>query len=365
MISDTSASLSRAASHTQALPLSRRHIPVTGRLVIKRNGTSVKFDLNKITRAIALAAFEVNNPDVRNASRDDLLACFGLSPDDFITVAKTAERVQTALEGLYYRAGKHPTIEQVQNAVVGQIAADGLWEVATAYMAYRLHQADRRLTAYPASGMSDYIAQSKYARYNAKHGRRDIWSESVSRVEGMHRSHFITQLNDSLPDSFSHVAALAGRHIELLESMFAGKTLSEILKDCFSAVERKEVLPSMRSMQFAEACLSAHGRIFNCSFSNLDRLDFFKEFFYLLLCGCGCGFSVQKQHIALLPALPGRGLESELPVAHHIVADTIEGWADSLDALIKSFYEGTKAEFSFHQIRPQDLRRQGPGPPPP
>src|SRR5690606_38739976 len=108
-------------------------------------------------------------------------------------------------------------------------------------------------------------------------------------------------------------------------------------------------------------CLSAHARMFNCSFSNVDRPAFFREFFYLLLCGCGCGFSVQRQHVSRLPALPPRGRETELPVVHHIIGDTIEGWADALDALVRSYYEGTKVEFTYHLIRPRGAHLKASG----
>ena len=333
---------------------SRRAIPPSERCVIKRTGEMVSFDLIKITRAIALAFFETIHGETKNPYRDDFLACFGLGPDDFLAVTRTADRVQTALEGLYYRSGKHPSIEQVQNAVVLQIAADGRWDIATAYMAYRIKQSERRLAVYPNSGMSDYIAQSKYARYNPVLGRREVWPESVARVEAMHRTFFAAKLDYRLPPAFaSEVEVLAGAGLTRLEELLAGRTLSELIADAFAAVQRKEVLPSMRSLQFAEACLSAHARMFNCSFSNVDRVEFFREFFYLLLCGCGCGFSVQKHHIALLPPLPARGRETELPVAHHIVGDTIEGWADALHALVRSYYEGTRVEFSYHRIRPR------------
>ena len=85
--------------------------------------------------------------------------------------------------------------------MVVQIAADGHWDIASAYMAYRLRQADRRLAAYSSSGMSDYIAQSKYARYNEKLGRREIWTESVTRVEGMHRTFFEKKLGLRVPNA--------------------------------------------------------------------------------------------------------------------------------------------------------------------
>jgi ribonucleoside-diphosphate reductase alpha chain len=108
----------------------------------------------------------------------------------------------------------------------------------------------------------------------------------------------------------------------------------------------------MRSMQFGgEAILKNHSRMFNCSFSNVDRLEFFREYFFLLLSGCGVGFSVQKHHVALLPSLPKRAPDHDLPVWHYAILDTIEGWADALHALFVSFQEGKKIEFSYAAIR--------------
>ena len=60
---------------------------------------------------------------------------------------------------------------------------------------------------------------------------------------------------------------------------------------------------------------------------------------------------MQKHHIALLPALPARAAESDLPVVHHHVADTVEGWSDALHALLVSFQDGTKVEFDYSAIR--------------
>src|SRR5581483_7815582 len=99
--------------------------------------------------------------------------------------------------------------------------------------------------------------------------------------------------------------------------------------------------------------LKNHSRMFNCSFSNVDRLDFFREYFFLLLSGCGVGFSVQKHHVAMLPPVPARPAENELPVWHFHIEDTIEGWSDALDALVTSFYEGKKIEFDYSAVRPR------------
>ncbi|MEX2043717.1 MAG: recombinase, partial [Opitutus sp.] len=88
---------------------------------------------------------------------------------------------------------------------------------------------------------------------------------------------------------------------------------------------------------------------------------FFREYFFLLLSGCGVGFSVQKHHVAMLPPLPLRAAENDLPVRHSRVADTIEGWSDALHALVASYYEGAKVEFDYSAIRPRGtpLRTSG------
>ncbi len=333
-----------------------RAIPPNGRLVCKRDGSEVRFDLNKVTRAIALAFHEVRHGNVENPYRDDMLACFGLSGDDFSQVVQISEGVSQMLE-LYYRDGRHPNIEQVQDAAEKAIAAAGCWDEARAYMLYRARHAERRLAHYEDNGLADYIAMAKYARYRPELGRREIFTEGVERVRDMHLTFFADRLTHVLPEGSgmpADVRSLAEGQAEVLGRLLGGKSLSDIIHQCFEQVKTKRVLPSMRSMQFGgEAILTNHSRMFNCSFSNVDRPAFFREYFYLLLSGCGVGFSVQRHHIALLRSLPPRQAENDLPVRHHHVVDTIEGWADALDVLVASFYEGQKVEFDYSAIRPR------------
>jgi len=334
--------------------LLNRAIAPEARMVVKRDGSRARFDLNKITRAIALAFHEIRTDNAPNSYRDDMLACFGLDGDTFMAVTKIAAAVSQMLE-LHYRDGKHPTIEQVQDAVEKAIAASGHWEVARAYMLYRARRAERRLVHYTDNGMADYIAMAKYARYRADLGRREIFSEGVERVRDMHLTFFADKLDRQVPKTLpADVVALAGKNADLLARALGGERLDHLIIEAFIQVATKKVLPSMRSMQFGGgAILKNHSRMFNCAFSNVDRLEFFREYFFLLLSGCGVGFSVQKHHIALLPPLPARGAENELPVVHHHVADTIEGWADALHALVMSFYDGKKVEFDYSAIRPR------------
>jgi ribonucleoside-diphosphate reductase alpha chain len=144
--------------------------------------------------------------------------------------------------------------------------------------------------------------------------------------------------------------------------------LHEVIHAAFAAVERREVLPSMRSLQFGgEAIFNKHARIYNCAFTYIDRLEAFRETLYLLLCGCGVGFSVQRHHVAKLPPLAP--LRANAPVSTFVVPDTIEGWADALHQLMLAAVEGRHVIFDYSAIRPAGapLRTSGgkaPGPEP-
>lgn len=87
----------------------------------------------------------------------------------------------------------------------------------------------------------------------------------------------------------------------------------------------------------------------NCTFTLVDRWEAFSDALFLLLSGCGVGYSVQFDHVEKLPTV---GNIDSKKVVHHVVGDSIEGWAEALRGLLKSFQEGTNLEFSYHLIRP-------------
>ena len=219
--------------------------------------------------------------------------------------------------------------------------------------------------AHPANGLEDFIAISRYARYSPEKRRRETWSEAVGRVRDMHLSHYPERgLAEAKLAAFAAGDITVG-DVAALESL---GDLHGAIRDAFAAVDRREVLPSMRSLQFGgEAVLGKHARIYNCCFTYLDRVEAFRETFYLLLCGCGVGFSVQTHHVARLPALAPR--REDLPEITYFIRDTIEGWADALDALINYAIEGQRVQFDYSMIRPAGapLRTSGgraPGPQP-
>jgi ribonucleoside-triphosphate reductase (thioredoxin) len=211
--------------------------------------------------------------------------------------------------------------------------------------------------SHAANGLQDFIAISRYARYSPEKRRRETWAEAVARVRDMHLTHFADR---SLADA--KLAALEAGDVTSADVAAFDATggLHTAIRDAFAAVERREVLPSMRSLQFGgDAILTKHARIYNCAFTYIDRIEAFRETLYLLLCGCGVGFSVQKQHVAKLPVFAPR--QAEQPPVTFFVPDTIEGWAEALDMLMTNAVAGRHVHFDFSLIRPEGapLRTSG------
>lgn len=185
-----------------------------------------------------------------------------------------------------------------------------------------------------------------YSRWVDTEKRYESWNESVERVMQMHREKYKDKLTPALLES-----------IQFAE---------EAYKD-------KLVLGAQRALQFGGKQLFSHeARMFNCSVSHCDRPEFFNEAMYLLLCGCGVGFSVQSHHIEKIPSIIKR---SQKKVKVFQVPDSIEGWADSFAVLLSSYlskdgvfpeYKSCQVHFDFSKIRPKGSMISGgfkaPGP---
>jgi len=175
--------------------------------------------------------------------------------------------------------------------------------------------------------LQDYTYYSKYARYNKEEGRRETWAEAVDRVKQMHLRRYPQVADD--------------------------------IEWAFEMVKQKKVLGSQRALQFGgEPCEKKNARMYNCTSSFCDRVRFFQEAFWLLLCGSGTGFSVQKHHVDKLPnfhKLDRTTLESKT----FSIPDTIEGWADALGILLATYlphsefsdWKGLKVDFDYSLIR--------------
>lgn len=180
--------------------------------------------------------------------------------------------------------------------------------------------------------MSEAKFYEAYSRYDKQLGRYETWPEAVSRVMTMHRNYYASKLTPEL---------------------------EALIQDVESAYANKSILGAQRALQFGGEQLTRHvARMYNCTSSYCDRPAFFGEAFYLMLCGAGVGFSVQRHHIAKLPSIAKRTKTAKT----FVVPDSIEGWAQALDVLLSSFfvgggkhpeYEGRKIYFDLSDIRPK------------
>lgn len=190
--------------------------------------------------------------------------------------------------------------------------------------------------------LADFNFLQQYSRYLPQRGRRETWDEATSRVLEMH----------------------------LRKYAHRGPRARQVIDAAMEYDRKKRILSSQRARQFGgDAIERKPWRIYNCVTSYCNRLRFFQEAFWLLLCGCGTGFSVQRHHVAQLPPLPPLDAWNDSTCVEYTVQDTIEGWADALGELINSrFGLCPRPEFNFDLIRPYgaDLSIGGkaPGPKP-
>lgn len=149
-----------------------------------------------------------------------------------------------------------------------------------------------------------------YSKYNDVLGRKETFEESVYDVMSMHYEKF----KDN-PDAIPYLDFASEHYL------------------------KGRVLASQRNLQYRkEQIKRSNARLFNCSSTYIDRPEVFKQIMFVLLNGCGAGYSVEKRFINKLPSINKR---NENTVTFQI-EDSIEGWALALDKLMMSFFEGTE-----------------------
>ena len=171
--------------------------------------------------------------------------------------------------------------------------------------------------------LSDITVYMKYARFIPELNRRETWEELVTRNKEMHQKKY-PQLHDEI-------------------------------ENVYKFVYDKKVLPSMRSLQFGGKPIEiSPNRIYNCAYLPIDDWRAFGEVMFLLLGGTGVGYSVQKHHVEKLPEIRKPKSDRE---RRFLVSDSIEGWADAIKALVKSYFTGgSSLRFDYSDIRPKGAR---------
>jgi ribonucleoside-diphosphate reductase alpha chain len=183
--------------------------------------------------------------------------------------------------------------------------------------------------------LSEITVYMKYARYLPEVNRRETWNELVTRNKEMHQRKY-------------------------------PKLVDEI-ENVYKFVYDKKVLPSMRSLQFGGKPIEiSPNRIYNCAYLPIDDWRAFAEVMFLLLGGTGVGYSVQKHHVEQLPPIH----KPKSKERRYLIGDSIEGWADAVKALLKSYFTGgSSIRFDYSDIRQKGARLitsggKAPGPEP-
>ena len=173
--------------------------------------------------------------------------------------------------------------------------------------------------------LSDITVHMKYARHLDEENRRETWEELVDRNKEMHIEKY--------PE------------------------LEEEIERNYKYVYDRKVLPSMRALQFSGKPIKiSPNRSYNCSYLPIDSVDAFHEIMFLLLSGCGVGYSVQRHHIKALPPITTTFSKRD---RRFVIGDSIEGWSDAIKVLIKTYLSGkrcSRIRFDYSGIRPKGAR---------
>ena len=186
--------------------------------------------------------------------------------------------------------------------------------------------------------LSNITVYMKYAKYLPDEKRRETWEELVDRNKAMHIKTY--------PE------------------------LKDQINDVYKLVYEKKVLPSMRSLQFGGKPIEiSPNRVYNCAYLPIDHIDSFHEVMFLLLGGTGVGYSVQNHHVNKLPPI---NKPYEKRRRRFLIGDSIEGWADAIKVLMKSYMgdrRSSRISFDYSDIRPKGAQLvtsggKAPGPQP-
>ena len=170
----------------------------------------------------------------------------------------------------------------------------------------------------------NYIAISRYARWLEKENRRETWSETVQR----------------------YVDYMANRYEEITSKKIEDKEK----KRWYNAIFTLQVMPSMRALMTAGPALDKDNVAgFNCSYVAIDNVRTFDEIMYILMCGTGVGFSVERQYVDKLPEIAEKFHKTETVIK---VRDSKIGWAKSYRELIAMLYAGQIPLFDTSLVRP-------------
>lgn len=174
----------------------------------------------------------------------------------------------------------------------------------------------------------DFIHLSRYSRWLEKEGRRESWEETVKRYFDFFENHLKVNCKYNLS--------------------------SELRNELEQSVLNLEIMPSMRALMTAGEALERDNTAgYNCSYVAVNRVRAFDEILYILMCGTGVGFSVERQYVEKLPTIAEHFTESDTVI---VVQDSKAGWAKAYKELISLLIGGQVPKWDISKIRPAGAR---------
>lgn len=166
-----------------------------------------------------------------------------------------------------------------------------------------------------------YVHKSRYARWLPEKNRREHWPETVERLCRWWQSKY--------PDTFPY-------------------------DDIYQAIVNMDIMPSMRSLMTAGPALDRDNIAgYNCAYLPVIDPHCFDEAMYILMCGTGVGYSVERQYVQRLPIIPDKLEDSDAVI---VVADSKHGWARALRHLLSDLYTGIVPKWDLSRVRPKGAR---------
>ncbi|MDP3955950.1 MAG: ATP cone domain-containing protein [bacterium] len=283
----------------------------------KRDGSLLDFDIERIIAAVSRAMKAANE-----GKEDD---------PRFVAHAVAKEIQQLAQDDKDWV----PTVENIQDIVESELILLNYVKTAKAFILYRQKRAETRqyrgdvpedvrsLAAESKKSfqnqLAEYVFYSTYSKWIPQLGRRETWIETITRYNDFMRENLGNKLTEA-------------EYKEVFEYMFSMKALG-----------------SMRLLwSSGDAARASNVAAYNCSFMGPTKWRHFGEALYILACGTGLGFSVERQFVEQLPMIEiQKGKKSH----KHIVPDSKEGWADALILGLETWASGEDIEFDYSQVR--------------
>lgn len=290
--------------------------------ILKRDGRTVPFDIEKIAGAIYKGMTSSNE-----GSQEESALVANKVYGELVRIAKKFKNFI-------------PTVEGVQDVVEAELMRSDYIKTAKHYVLYREERARMRSKGlevpeevkklasdskkYFKNSLGEFVYYRTYSKWMDNESRRETWIETVDRYMSFMKENIGNKLNE------------------------------KEYTDVREAILKQEAMPSMRLLQFSgPAARSTNVCAYNCSFIAPESFQDMAEIMYVSMCGTGVGFSAESNAVQKFPQIQIQTGE-KLPT--HVVADSKEGWADSLSLGMKTWASGKDIDFDFSQLRPAGAR---------